>query len=67
MWVLSNVFPKKQIYHKLAKTFQFPTTKMQNTLGNHEDFNRVLMGLWVKVKVKGKKYVVICGAQSQKV
>jgi len=42
--VLSNLIPKNQTYHKLVKTFKFPTTKMQNTLDNHEDFDRVVTG-----------------------
>jgi len=43
-----NRIPKNQIYHKLDKTLEFATIKMQNTLGNHEHFDRVVTGLWVK-------------------
>jgi len=48
--VLSNLIAKNQIYHKLAKTLQFITAKMQNTLGNHEDFDWPVTGLWGKAR-----------------
>jgi len=39
-----------QIYHKLDKILKFAITKKSNTLDNHEDFNRITMGLRVKVR-----------------
>ena len=53
--VLSNLISKNQFNHKLAKTLQFTTIKMQNTQNNHEDFNRIVTGLWVKARGKQKE------------
>ena len=39
-----------QINHKLEKILEFAITKNANTLNNHEDFNRVVTGLRVKVR-----------------
>jgi len=39
-----------QIYHKLDKSLKFAITKNANTLDNHENFNRVVTGLRVKVR-----------------
>ena len=40
------LFQKNQIYHKLEKTLKFAATKMQNMLGNHKEFDKVVMDLW---------------------
>jgi len=39
-----------KIYHKLDKILKFAITKNANTLDDHEVFNRVVMGLRVKVR-----------------
>ena len=39
-----------QIYDKFNKILKFSITKNANTLDNHEDFNRVVTGLRVKVR-----------------
>jgi len=44
---------KDTIYHMLAKTPKFSTTKMQCAQDNQEDFDRVVM--WAK-RVKGKEW-----------
>jgi len=63
--VLSNLIPKIQPYHKLNKTFKFTIPRTQNTQGNHEDSNRVVMGLLGK-GLEGNKCFGICGAKSQR-
>jgi len=47
---LFKAHSKDAIYHVLAKSLKFSTTKMQCLLGNHEDFNRVVTGPWVKIR-----------------
>ena len=54
---------KDVIYHMLAKTLKFSTTKMQYAQGNQEDFNRVVM--WAK-KVKGKEWTNAFGKYGAK-
>jgi len=44
---------KDAIYHMLAKTLEFSTTKMQCAQSNQEDFIRVVT--WAR-KVKGKEW-----------
>ena len=40
-------------YHKLGKTLNAPSMEAKCTEANHEDFARVVSGLWLEVRGGG--------------
>ena len=50
MKVLSNLILRSKSTTRLTKFSNFAVTKNVNTSDNHEDFNKVIMGLRVKVR-----------------